>query len=288
MHTNDPLSRDHAPSSARAFDSKVSSPPRRCCQCTEYSSRISDLENRLTLAKRQAQMAFDKARKASGLMKQIPILDDKVSSLMAKIVHHEECDSFVIGIIESACKMLRCKVPCDSSLSLFSLLFHCCFVISFAILGTCLDFVAEDRRVTEQNAALEKMSTGIETLWSDPRRRRAIVLLQDRAQHIGESVDGCQRALITMHSVMLPRNPLPGSFPLLLDTFRSSLRIHRLIELNLVAGAKFALGWMRKWPLSTFGEYLAACSMNYSQAVARGCRVFPRVSLFRSFRCRQF
>jgi hypothetical protein len=50
-----------------------------------------------------------------------------------------------------------------------------------------------------------------------------------------------------MHSVMLPRNPLPATFPLLLDTFRSSHRIHRLIELNLVAGAKFAHGWIRKW-----------------------------------------
>jgi hypothetical protein len=110
-----------------------------------------------------------------------------------------------------------------------------------------LDFAAEDRRVTERNAALEKMSVGIETLWSDPRRCHAIVLLQDHAQHISESVDGCRRALITMHSVMLPRDPLPGSFPLLLDTFRSSQRIHRLIELNLVAGANFSLGWMRKW-----------------------------------------
>jgi hypothetical protein len=72
-------------------------------------------------------------------------------------------------------------------------------------------------------------------LWSDPRRRSAIVLLQDRAQHIGESIDGCRRALTTMHSVMLPRNPLPATFPLLLYTFRSSHRIHRLIELNLVA-----------------------------------------------------
>jgi hypothetical protein len=120
-------------------------------------------------------------------------------------------------------------------------------VISFAILGTCLDFAAEDRRVTERNAALEKISAGVATLWSDPRRRSAIVLLQDRAQHIGESVDGCRRALTTMHSVMLPRNPLPESFPLLLDTFRSSQRIHRLIELNLVACANFALGWIRKW-----------------------------------------
>jgi hypothetical protein len=46
---------------------------------------------------------------------------------------------------------------------------------------------------------------------------------------------------------MLPRNPLPVTFPLLLDTFRSSQRIHRLIELNLVAGANFALGWICKW-----------------------------------------
>jgi hypothetical protein len=106
MHIGDPLNHDHAPSSASAFGSKVSSPPRRCRQCTEYSSRISDLENHLTLAKRQAQMAFDKASKACGLMKHISILDDKVSSLMAKIAHHEECDSFVIGIIESACEML--------------------------------------------------------------------------------------------------------------------------------------------------------------------------------------
>jgi hypothetical protein len=50
-----------------------------------------------------------------------------------------------------------------------------------------------------------------------------------------------------MHSVMLPCNPLSGSFLLLLDAFRSSQRIHLLIELNLVAGANFALGWMRKW-----------------------------------------
>jgi hypothetical protein len=46
---------------------------------------------------------------------------------------------------------------------------------------------------------------------------------------------------------MLPRNPLPGTFPQLLAAFRSTQRIHRLIELNLVVGANFALGWTRKW-----------------------------------------
>jgi hypothetical protein len=64
--------------------------------------------------------------------------------------------------------------------------------MSFAVVGTCLDFAAEDRRVAERNAALERMSEGCATLWSDPRRRSAIVLLEDRAQHISESVDGCR------------------------------------------------------------------------------------------------
>jgi hypothetical protein len=85
-----------------------------------------------------------------------------------------------------------------------------------------LDFVGETHRVSEWITALERSSEGVESFWSDPRHRRAIVLLQDRAQHIGDAVVGCQRSLTTMHSVMLPRNPLPGTFPQLLDAFRSA------------------------------------------------------------------
>jgi hypothetical protein len=113
--------------------------------------------------------------------------------------------------------------------------------------GTCLHPADENRRVAERIAALEKVLKDTTSLWADPRRRSAVVLLQDRARHIGEAVDGCQRSLMTMYSVMLPRNPLPGSFKQLLDVFKSSQQIHRLIELNLVAGANFALGWIRKW-----------------------------------------
>jgi hypothetical protein len=70
----------------------------------------------------------------------------------------------------------------------------------------------EDRRISERIAALERVSRYTDTLWVDPRRRSAIVLLQDHAQHIGEAVDGCQRSLTTMYYVMLPRNPPPESF----------------------------------------------------------------------------
>jgi hypothetical protein len=41
----------------------------------------------------------------------------------------------------------------------------------------------------------------------------------------------------------------PKNFGQLLEVFRTSRRIHRLIELNLIVGANFALGWRRKWHL---------------------------------------
>jgi hypothetical protein len=103
------------------FDSGTSSPPHSFCRCEEYSLRISDLESRLSLIKRQAQIALDKASKSHDLMKQVSNLEDEVSSLVAKIAHFEECESFLIGIIESVCEMLLCK----SSGSLFSLFLLC-------------------------------------------------------------------------------------------------------------------------------------------------------------------
>jgi hypothetical protein len=122
IHIDDPLTCGPAPFCANTLNSKIPSPPSRCDQCAEYSSRISDLEARLTLAKRQAQMAFDKASKTSALTKQISIFGDEVSNLTAKILHHEECHSFSLGIVESAYEILRCKFPLDLFPSLFALL----------------------------------------------------------------------------------------------------------------------------------------------------------------------
>jgi hypothetical protein len=106
------------------------------------------------------------------------------------------------------------------------------------LLGSC----SKDRRVNKRIAALERVSSDTNTFWVDARRRSTIVLLQDRVRHVGEAVYRCQKSLTTMFSVMLPRNPLPGNFGQLLEVFKMSQRIHRLIELNLVAGANFALG----------------------------------------------
>jgi hypothetical protein len=101
--------------------------------------------------------------------------------------------------------------------------------MSLRLLGTCLHSADENCRVAKRIAALERVSKDTTSLWADPWRRSAVVLLQDHAQHIGEAIDGCQRSLMNMYSVMLPNNPPPGNFKQLLDVFRSSQRIHRLI-----------------------------------------------------------
>jgi hypothetical protein len=49
------------------------------------------------------------------------------------------------------------------------------------LLGTCLHPADEERRVAERITALERVSKDAASLWADPRRRSAVVLLQDRA-----------------------------------------------------------------------------------------------------------
>jgi hypothetical protein len=90
--------RDSPP--ADVFDSEVPSSPRFPSQCVEYVSRISDLEGRLSWMKRQAKTAMDQADKSYGLMRQVSALEDKVSGLVAQVMHLKECDSFLIDFIE--------------------------------------------------------------------------------------------------------------------------------------------------------------------------------------------
>jgi hypothetical protein len=112
-------------------------------------------------------------------MKWVSSRESQVSDLMAKILHLEECDSFLIGIIESACEQLQCEfleVPLY-----FLLCSYDFYVISLYFPGACINPVDENRQVSEQILALERASSDTNTFWIDPRRRSAIVLLQDCA-----------------------------------------------------------------------------------------------------------
>jgi hypothetical protein len=72
-----------------------------------------DLEGRLSLMKRQAKTAMAQASKSYGLMKQVSVLEDKLSGSVAEVMHLKECDSFLVEFIESACEQLKCKFPVD-------------------------------------------------------------------------------------------------------------------------------------------------------------------------------
>jgi hypothetical protein len=98
------MGRGHDSPPADVFHSRIPSPPHSPYRCTEYFSRISDHEGRLSLMKRQAKTALDQAGKSYGLMKQISVLEDKVSGLVAQITHLKECDSFLVDFIESDCE----------------------------------------------------------------------------------------------------------------------------------------------------------------------------------------
>jgi hypothetical protein len=167
---------------------------------------------------------MDQAGKSFGLLKKVSFLESQVSDLMAKIVHLEECDTFLIGIIESACEQLQCKLLGAPECLLLQLLVS--YILTSCSLGIFLDPAAENHRVSERVAALERVSSDTNTFWVDAPCRSAIVLLQDRVQHVKESVDGCRKCLTTIYSVILPRNPPPENFGQLLDVFRTSVTAH--------------------------------------------------------------
>jgi hypothetical protein len=113
VYVGGPMGRGRDSPPADVFHSVVPSPPRSPCWCTEYLSRISDLEGRLSLMMRQAKTAMDQAGKSYGLMRQVSALEDKVSGLVAQVMHLKECDSFLVDFIESACEQLKCKFSAD-------------------------------------------------------------------------------------------------------------------------------------------------------------------------------
>jgi hypothetical protein len=61
----------------------------------------------------QAKSALDQAGKFYGLMRKVSALPDKVSGLVAQVIHLKECGSYLVEIIESTCEQLKCEFSVD-------------------------------------------------------------------------------------------------------------------------------------------------------------------------------
>jgi hypothetical protein len=46
-------------------------------------------------------------------MRHVSALKDKVSGLVAQVMHLKECDSYLVEIIELACEHLKCEFSSD-------------------------------------------------------------------------------------------------------------------------------------------------------------------------------
>ena len=95
------------------------------------------------------------------------------------------------------------------------------------------------------NALMEiSVGTGVD-FWADHRWCFTIVQLQDRVSQVKEFVEHCRSALAMVYSTMFPRNPAPQDFAELMGKFRHAIDIHHFVKIQLVAGAKLALAWVR-------------------------------------------
>jgi hypothetical protein len=99
--------------------------------------------------KHEAKIALDKASKSCCFMKSISTLEDKVSGLVAQVMHLEECDFFLVDFIESACEQLKCKFPAYHLEKKIAAVFAFHVLMNLRLLGTRLHPTDENRRVAE-------------------------------------------------------------------------------------------------------------------------------------------
>ena len=95
------------------------------------------------------------------------------------------------------------------------------------------------------NALIEISAGTGSDFWTDHRRCFSIVQLQDRVSQVSEFVEHCRSALSMVYNTMFPRNPAPKDFAELMGKFSRVADIRKFVKLQLVAGAKLALAWVR-------------------------------------------
>jgi hypothetical protein len=100
---------------ASADQAREASPEPESVGCiAAYVHRIADLESRLNSLKKKTTIAMPQAKKSAMLSQRISLLEDKISDLTAKIVHLEECNLYMIEVIEAASGPLSCKLSTTS------------------------------------------------------------------------------------------------------------------------------------------------------------------------------
>ncbi|XP_047051210.1 cytochrome P450 89A9-like [Lolium rigidum] len=81
--------------------------------------------------------------------------------------------------------------------------------------------------------------------WASEDRTRRIVRFQDCATQVWEFRDFFDNTLAMIYSALFPRNPQSANLIELMDKFKDVESIHDFVKAQLIAGAKFALIWLK-------------------------------------------
>jgi hypothetical protein len=117
---------------------------------------------------------------------------------------------------------------------------------SILLVGSFLDVVGEEQRVNSRVEVLLGLSkkSNID-FWAGDDRARQIVRFQDRAAQIQKLQDFLGNTLALIYNVMFPRNPQPANSTELMAKLKDVESIHGFVKAQMVAGAKFALIWLK-------------------------------------------
>lgn len=120
------------------------------------------------------------------------------------------------------------------------------FRASDDLLCVQLNPVTETERIKARMNVHMEISVGTGSdFWTDHKRCFNIVQLQDRVSQVSEFVEFRRSVLAMIYNTMFPRNPEPQGFAELVGKFKHAEDIHYFVKIQLVAGAKLALAWVR-------------------------------------------
>jgi hypothetical protein len=119
-------------------------------------------------------------------------------------------------------------------------------LFSSLLVGSFMDAAAEEERVNARvDILLQLAHQNGADFWADEDRTRHIVQFQDRATQIREFHDFFGSTLSIVYNAMFSQNPQPGNLTELMGKFRYTQSIHDFAKAQMVAGAKFALIWLK-------------------------------------------
>jgi hypothetical protein len=156
---------------------------------------------------------------------------------------------------------MLCLFPPFFSLFAFSIFLLHILLFPLPYIGSFVDTAAKDQRVDARAEVLLRLARQHNTdFWADTDHTRRIVRFQNRAAQVRDFLDFCTSTLAMVYNAMFPQNPQPTNLPELMKKFKNVHQIHDLVKAQLMAGARFALIWLKIcYPKLDLSSVIDAC-----------------------------